>query len=714
MASASQNKQASPQLDASADAEAWQSVLELCGDEVRAGTRPPKNKRALEQQVAARSYTVKQAAKLLGVDGETLRIATQELALDSFLDPRGKLRYPARTFQPTAADPDLREMIAGYVRLRPADLRKLLAADQRALNNRVRQAGLSPKRIVWRDVRGLWDLPQTFAEYRQLLNEEQPSEGEGADKGKGKRRRGGRHRKRRQREARSKLRNRLIDAFPNWRNDWRDHQQLYLHIGEPNSGKTHDALQALKSAGSGWYLAPLRLLAYEIFDRLNAEGVACNLLTGEEVIQVEGAEVSAATIEMFNAHDSGECVIIDEAQMLADADRGWAWTRALMECAAPEMHIIGPPTARKLIEVLAAAAELPCELIEHQRLAPIAVAEQHFTLETLPPATILVAFSRRNVLDLKMTLERMGRAVSVVYGSLPPEVRRRQADRFAEGETEICIATDAVGMGLNLPADVVCFYETEKYDGKSDRRLYPAEVHQIGGRAGRYGIREAGLIAATTKDDIDIIRELYAQQPPELTYARVAPTVDDLTLIPGSLAEQLTRWAELQSIPEALRAIITTADMDERIELAKMLTDDEIKRLGLARALQLVNAPTRKSTREYWLDCAYMIIEGYQMPMPPAAPVPIQDAGDLDATEACIACADVYLWLSQRKEFADFGEAHQQVREERREWSLSIDQALLLNLDTARRCRTCRARLPSRHRYRICEVCFKRRRYRAA
>ncbi len=698
--------------DPSQDVEAWQSVLELCGDQAREGVNPPKNDNALEQHVAARSYTIKQAAKLIGVDGATLRLAAQELALDSFLDPRGKLRFPVQTFRPTAADPDLREMIAGYARLRPSDLRGVLAIDQRTLNNSMRQAGLSPKRVIWRDVRGMWDLPETFAEYKQLRNGKETDKEQGDSKRKA--RRGGRHRKRRQREARSKLRSRLIDAFPKWRNAWREQQQLYLHIGAPNSGKTHDALQALKEAGSGWYLAPLRLLAYEIFDRLNAEGVACNLLTGEEAIPVEGAKITAATIEMFNAHDSGACVIIDEAQMLADADRGWAWTRAMIECAAPEMHIIGPPTARKLIEVLAKAAEIPCELVEHQRLAPIAVAERHFTLETLPASTILVAFSRRNVLDLKMKLERMGRTVSVVYGSLPPEVRRRQADRFATGETEICIATDAVGMGLNLPADVVCFYETEKFDGKNDRTLYPAEVHQIGGRAGRYGIRETGLIAATSKADLDVIRELYAQTPPELSFARVAPTVDDLTLIPGSLSEQLTRWAELKSIPEELRAVITTADMDERIELAKMLTDDEIERLGLERALQLVNAPTRKGTRAFWLDCAYMIIEGYQMPLPPNAPVPIKDGGDLDATESAIACADIHLWLSQRKEFAQYGEAHQEVREERREWSLSIDEALLRNLNTARRCRACGARLPSRHRYRICEVCFRRRRYRAA
>ncbi len=695
------------ELRAGEDAEAWLSALELCGDQLRENAGREKDSDPVEKRVCSRSYTLKQAARMAGVNAATLRHAAAELALDSFLDPRGKLRFPVYSFKPTAADPDLGEMIAGYERLRPDELSAALGVNARRLKSQLAEAGIPAKNMTWRDVRGWWKLPETYAEFKGMLDARTDDKLEG----KSKRKRGGRSLRRRRQEARKKLRNRLIDAFPKWRNAWREHQQLVLHIGEPNSGKTHDALEALKQAGSGWYLAPLRLLAYEIFDRLNGEGVACSLLTGEEYIPVEGARITAATIEMFNANESGACVIVDEAQMLADADRGWAWTRALMESAAPEMHIIGPPTARRLIEVLADAAEIPCELVKHERLAPIAVAERHFTLETLPDSTILVAFSRRAVLDLKMKLERLGRAVSVVYGSLPPEVRRRQADRFAAGETEICIATDAVGMGLNLPADVVCFYDVEKFDGKNDRRLYPSEVHQIGGRAGRYGMSTTGLIAAMTKPDLDVIRDLYAQEPAELTFARVAPTVDDLELIPGNLAEQLTQWAELKSIPEALRAVITTADMDERIELAKLLSDDEIQRLGLASALQLVNAPTRKATRAYWQDCAYMILEDYQIPLPPNAPSPIQDGGDLDATEASIACADIYLWLSRRREFAQFCEAHAQVREERREWSLSIDEALLRRLNTARRCRACGALLPSRHRYRICETCFKRRRF---
>ena len=688
---------------ADANSAEWRRALELCGDALRAGIdKPPAAHEPLRAQVAARSYTVKQAARRIDVKASTLNRAAEELMLDRFRDPKGTLRFPVQSFRATAADGDICEMIAGYERLTLRDLCMVLNIDRKTLNQRLPPAGREAEQVIWREVRGMWGLPQTYREYvGQLAGMRGEKEDVRRD-----RRRSKRAQRRKRRQKRTRLRKRLIDAFPKWRYSYREQQKIFLHIGEPNSGKTHESLQALKRAGSGWYLAPLRLLAYEIYDRLNGEGVPCSLLTGEEYIPVEGARLTAATIEMFNPLNSGECVVIDEAQMLADADRGWAWTRAMMEAAAPEMHIIGPPTAQNLIEVLASAAEIPYEIIEHQRLAPIKVADRHYTLESLPPHTILVAFTRRGVLDLKVKLERMGRRVSVVYGSLPPEVRRRQADRFADGETEICVATDAVGMGLNLPADVVCFFEIEKFDGKTVRLLLPSEVHQIGGRAGRYGLSKAGLIGSTSKQQLRIIRDLHRQSPATLNHARVAPTVDDLKLIPGNLAEQLTQWAALESIPEELRAVITTADLIERVELARMLSDSEIEKLGLASALQLVNAPTRKNTRAYWLDCAYMILEGYQIPLPQEAPTPIRNSGDLEATEWSIACADIYLWLSRRREFAQNCEAHQIVRRERGEWSLAIDAALMKRLDTAKRCSGCGRVLPARYRHRLCNRCY--------
>ena len=124
-----------------------------------------------------------------------------------------------------------------------------------------------------------------------------------------------------------------------------------------------------------------------------------------------------------------------------------------------------------------------------------------------------MAFSRRTVLGLKADLEKkFNRSVAVVYGNLPPEVRLRQAERFASGEAEICVATDAIGMGLNLPADNVCFYEVEKFDGKNMRVLNPNEIKQIAGRAGRFGLSEQGMVGALSKANLNIIRQSIEAQ----------------------------------------------------------------------------------------------------------------------------------------------------------------------------------------------------------
>jgi hypothetical protein len=377
-----------------------------------------------------------------------------------------------------------------------------------------------------------------------------------------------------------------------------------------------------------------------------------------------------------------------------------------MEAEAPEIHVLGPFTARKLVEKLARAVSLPVNVVEHQRLAEARVAEKPFRLEKLPPRTILVAFSRAMVLELKTMLETARRSVSVIYGSLPPEVRRRQSDRFADGTTEICVATDAVGMGLNLPADYVCFYEIEKFDGHEVRTLMPGEVQQIGGRAGRYGLSEGGEVGAIRRIDHEQVRKLFVAPPPALTHARVMPSVEALEMLSGSLGQRLRQWMQLGSIPDYLRDVLKTANLNEPIELAQMLRDDEVEYLGLASALRLISAPTRQTTRTYWRTCASAILTARSMPLPPAPPRRIHDQIHLEETEICIACADVYLWLGSRREFHGAAPDELQVRETRSEWTLLIDEALRHKIEAVRRCARCGRRLPKNHAYGVCDQCY--------
>ncbi len=680
-------------------AETWETAADLAGPTVRPATNDAEVPR---ERTIARTYKVSAAARRLHLKRGTLEEALILERVNSFVDPEGIVRIPAVDVETALDDPEKHEFIAELEIVHTPDIAVITGLEPKSISRKLQRMGLDRRRPEWSQIRGLWGMPQTYAAFQQALEfafEEQQhlyEEGQKLEK----------RRKAEEHQRRAELHDQLVAAFPVWTHDERDQQEVILHIGPPNSGKTYDSLKALVESGNGWYLAPLRLLAYEIYDRLNAQGVPCNLLTGEEHIPVEGAKFTAATIEMFNSLDSGECIIIDEAQLLADPDRGWAWTRAMIEATAPEIHMIAPHTAEQLIQDMAEAADLPLRVQQHERLTPIEVDRRYYKLDDLPPHTILVAFSRRKVLELKHEIENHGRSVSVVYGALPPEVRRRQSDRFANGETDICIATDAVGMGLNLPADYVIFYETEKYDGRTTRPLYPAELQQIGGRAGRFGLSEIGYVSATTKRDLRYISRKFHQAPRNLTKARIAPQLQDLKIIPGSLAEKLQEWSKLKSIPERLRNLLQVADMEERISLAQMLTDREVEQIGLAAALKLVNAPTRDSTRPYWRQCAKAIIDIEPMPLPPPAPTQISHTAELEQAEHSINSADIYLWLANRREFGDSAPHKEQVREMRRAWSTQIDEALVQKIKSVKTCSRCGKILPDGYRYGMCQSCY--------
>ena len=662
-------------LDATAIREDdWAALLPEAGEVERPRHKPAET--GPRAQVLARTYTITTAARRMNLHTETVEAALEKALLSSFVDPEQVRRIPAQQVEQCLADATALNALWDIEAVRGREIALVLDVDAKRVSRRLHKAGLRSSRAPWGRVKGRWGLPATLPEFRAVLAEKLRIVQEERDAQLAAER----ERELAERARRVALRERLVASFPTWQHDGRTDQHLVLHIGPPNSGKTHDAMQALAVATSGWYLAPLRLLAFEVFERLNRMGVRCSLLTGEEHIPVDGATVTAATIEMFNPARSGECVVIDEAQMLADADRGWAWTRALMETQSSIIHVLAPPSAKALIERMASAAAIPLSVVRHERLAPIKVAERPWRLKELPERTILVAFSRAAVLELKTTLEGWRREVSVVYGNLPPEVRRKQADRFADGQTEVCIATDAVGMGLNLPADNVCFYEVRKFDGRSVRPLSPGEVQQIGGRAGRYGLSREGEVGALTREALDLVRRQFYAQPAALTHARVAPTVTDLEMIPGTLSERLAEWAVLKSIPDGLRGAIEVADLEERVELAKMLSCNDEAILGLAASYQLVNAPARQNSRVYWQACARAIIDGQPLPMPPNASVHVVDSEDLDRLETLIAQADIYLWLSQRREFEHTAPDTQDVRYMRTEWSEAIDRALLRRL----------------------------------
>jgi ATP-dependent RNA helicase SUPV3L1/SUV3 len=697
----------SPDLKLNIPDEAWQLALDECGSILRKGMRDDTS--TIRTRVLARSYTLDAASSRLNLRRKTLEAAISANLISAFIDPEGVQRIAAHEVHHVMEDDKRYEEIALHEIIAPEEIATALQIELSQVNQWIQEARIPKTRITWEKIRGQWNLPKSLRKFRAQLEDVRQAIKRAAQRARSEERRRRLIDVRREEQTRRReLRQKLVNSFPAWRHEGRDNQLVTLHVGPPNSGKTYQSLQELEIAGSGWYLAPLRLLAFEIFDRLNARGTPCNLLTGEEYIPIPGATITSATIEMFNAAESGEMVIIDEAQMLADPDRGWAWTRALMEAQSPDIHIIAPPTAKNLIEQLAESAGMPIRVVQHERLAPIKIADFPWSLENMPPRTILVAFSRSMVLHLKSELEHLNRRVSIVYGNLPPEVRRKQADRFANGETEICVATDAVGMGLNLPADYVCFYEVEKFDGKFVRPLTAGEVQQIGGRAGRYGLSQAGEVGATTRKNLNLIRRLFYQTPQILTHARVAPTVEDLQMIPGTLAEQLIQWSELQSIPDTLRDKIRTADMAERIELAKMLSDAEVRFLGLESAIKLINAPTNKFSRNYWRDCASAIIANVTMPLPPTPPDDIRSVQDLEATETSVSCADIYLWLANRREFSHLGEAEYHVRNLRSLWSERIDDALVLRLDTSKRCPECGKPLPATYRYKLCDSCFYR------
>jgi ATP-dependent RNA helicase SUPV3L1/SUV3 len=254
-------------------------------------------------------------------------------------------------------------------------------------------------------------------------------------------------------------------------------------LGPTNTGKTHLAIERMLGHESGIIGLPLRLLAREVYQRLvERAGIgAVALVTGEEKIKPKNPRYWVSTVEAMPRDIDVSFVAIDEVQLIADADRGHVFTDAVLyQRGKHETMLMGAGTARPLIERL-----LPgVHITSRPRLSKLSFdGEKKIT--RLPPRSAIIAFSAEEVYAIAELVRRQRGGAAVVMGSLSPRTRNAQVAMFQAGEVDHIVATDAIGMGLNLEIGHVAFASDRKFDGKRHRRLFPAEMAQVAGRAGR-------------------------------------------------------------------------------------------------------------------------------------------------------------------------------------------------------------------------------------
>ena len=217
-------------------------------------------------------------------------------------------------------------------------------------------------------------------------------------------------------------------------------RHFILHVGPTNSGKTFQALERLKKARNGIYLGPLRLLALEVYEKMQEYHVPSTMLTGQEYIEDPGSRVVAATVEMADLDANYDIAVIDEAQMMGDRDRGHAWTRAILGLKAREIHVCLSPAAEDVLIHLIELCRDTYEISHYERKTSLEFENKPFSFpEDVKQGDALIVFSKKSVLDVAGRLEEEGINASVIYGSLPPEIRRRQMHLFTEGKTKVVV-----------------------------------------------------------------------------------------------------------------------------------------------------------------------------------------------------------------------------------------------------------------------------------
>ena len=473
-------------------------------------------------------------------------------------------------------------------------------------------------------------------------------------------------------------------------------RRFVLHLGGTNTGKTYSGFQRLKQAKTGVYLAPLRLLALEAQETLLDAGVNCSLSTGEEEDIREGDTHIAATPEKLELKRRYDMAVIDECQMIADRQRGYAWTRAILGVLAPEVHLCAAPEARDLLLRLIESCGDVCEVELHQRTTPLICMSRTVDFHRVQPGDALITFSKVGVLSVAEDLRQSGKEPAIIYGALPYATRRKQMKGFLDGEMSYIVSTDAIGMGLNLPIRRIIFMETEKFDGVERRELRPEEIRQIAGRAGRFGMYDRGYVGAT--QNLGTIRAGLEAPVTPLEYA-VAGFSDLVLQADFDLLEVLTEWNKMPTVePYRKLDISRYISLISKIrEMGFLLTKDQ--------ELRAANIPfdeTEDALRELFFQFLRRWQQGESVEQPglpegePTLPELEQYYRKLDLYFSFAKAFDCPVDLDK------LYDSRERVAEE-------INEILLHRLrSNIRFCDRCGSALPLYHRGRLCEACHRR------
>ena len=343
-------------------------------------------------------------------------------------------------------------------------------------------------------------------------------------------------------------------------------------LGPTNTGKTYYAIERMLGYKSGIIGLPLRLLAREVYDKITKiRGLSCvALVTGEERIVPATAKYWICTVEAMPENLSVECLIVDEIQLSADLERGHVFTDRLLKSRGKlETIFLGAETMREPIKSL-----IPDVLLQsRKRMSSLTYAGSK-KISRMPPRSAIVSFSVDNVYGIAELIRRQKGGAAVVMGALSPRTRNAQVELYQNGDVDYLVATDAIGMGLNLDINHVAFSSISKFDGRSMRFLAPNELAQIAGRAGRgmsdgsfgetgeVGSLDENIVQAIVEHRFKPLRKLMWRNS-ELSFLSIETLINSLDKKTDS--EVLVKAREADDFI-ALKTLSQSSDLQVRIK----------------------------------------------------------------------------------------------------------------------------------------------------